>query len=75
MMGHLVAACGVVEAMEAIRAVTEGVAPPSFNLTQPDPECSIRLVGSEPERLRPGVALSNAFGFGGSNASVVLEAP
>ena len=75
MMGHLVAACGVVEAMVALQAVTEGLAPPSINLDTPDPECNIRLVPGEATALEKGAAMSNAFGFGGSNASVVLEAP
>ena len=61
--------------MVALRAVTERIAPPSLNLDQPDPECPIRLVPGQATPLEPGVGMSNAFGFGGSNASVVLEAP
>lgn len=75
MMGHLVAACGAVEAMVALQAVTDGIAPPSVNLETPDPDCRIRHVSGQAEALGTGVAMSNAFGFGGSNASLVLEAP
>lgn len=74
-MGHLVAACGVVEAMIALRAAIEGVAPPTLNLDDPDPDCALRHVPRFAAPIRPGVALSNAFGFGGSNATLVLEAP
>ena len=74
MMGHLVAACGVVEALVALQAVTDGVAPPQRNLDSPDPECNIRHVHEAPTPLAPGVALSNTFGFGGSNASLVVAA-
>jgi 3-oxoacyl-[acyl-carrier-protein] synthase II len=74
-MGHLVAACGVVEAIVALRAVCERVAPPTLNLDRVDPECALDHVGRFAREIRPGVALTNAFGFGGSNASLVLEAP
>lgn len=74
MMGHLVAACGVVEAMVALNAVTVGLAPPHFNLDNPDPDCALRHVQDTPTPLSVGVAMSNTFGFGGSNASLVLVA-
>ena len=53
MMGHLVAACGVVEALVALQAVTDGVAPPQRNLDSPDPECNIRHVHEAPTPLPP----------------------
>jgi 3-oxoacyl-[acyl-carrier-protein] synthase II len=75
MMGHLVAACGVVEAIVALEAVRRRVAPPTANLDRPDPDCDLCHVRGGPRELRSGVALSNAFGFGGSNATLVMEAP
>ena len=75
MMGHLVAACGVVEAIITLLAVRERVAPPTLNLDTPDPECELAHVPHRPQELRAGVGLSNAFGFGGSNATLVMERP
>jgi 3-oxoacyl-[acyl-carrier-protein] synthase II len=73
-MGHLVAACGAVEAVITLEAVRQGIAPPTRNLERPDPDCDItHVVDARP--LTPGVGLSNAFGFGGSNASLVVAAP
>jgi 3-oxoacyl-[acyl-carrier-protein] synthase II len=74
-MGHLVAACGVVEALITMRAVTECIAPPTANLENPDPECPVRHVPVHALALPRGVGISNAFGFGGTNASVVMAAP
>jgi len=75
MMAHLVAACGVVEAIVSLLAVRERVAPPTINLDTPDPDCAVRHVPWKPVALEPGVALTNAFGFGGSNATLVVAAP
>jgi len=74
-MGHLVAACGAVEAIVALLAARERMAPPTINLDHPDPECDVCHVPWKPVALRDGLALTNAFGFGGSNATLVLEAP
>ncbi|MFK7930645.1 MAG: beta-ketoacyl synthase [Myxococcota bacterium] len=74
MMGHLVAACGVVGAAIATRAATEGVVPATLNLERPDPECPLCHV-TETRTGRPGPALVNAFGFGGVNASIVVDGP
>jgi 3-oxoacyl-[acyl-carrier-protein] synthase II len=74
-MGHLVAACGVVEALITMRAVSECIAPPTANLENPDPECPVRHVPIRALALPRGVGISNAFGFGGTNASVVMAAP
>ena len=70
-MGHLVAACGAVEAILCVLALRDGVLPPTRNLTDPDPECDVTHIRSN---LRSPIqhALTNAFGFGGSNGSVVL---
>ncbi len=73
MIGHLVAACGAVEAVVTLMSLRDGVVHPTLNLTTPDPDCDLDCVPGE-ARAVPGlsVAISNAFGFGGSNASLVL---
>lgn len=74
MFGHLVAACGVVGVALALQAVATRRAPQTRNLERPDPECDVRHVVGAPADLRPGVALVNAFGFGGVNATVAVGA-
>ncbi len=73
-MGHLVAACGAVEAILCVQALRDGVLPPTRNLQNPDPECDVVLLQHEPREVRLRHALTNAFGFGGSNGSIVLGA-
>jgi len=73
MMGHLVAACGAVETIVALLAVREGVLPATRNLDNPDPECAIRHIQGSPLRIDIEHAMSNAFGFGGSNGTVVVS--
>jgi 3-oxoacyl-[acyl-carrier-protein] synthase II len=74
-LGHLVAACGVVEAAIALESVRRRVVPATRNLENPDPECAIGHVVGAPRSIVSGVAVSNAFGFGGANASLVVAAP
>ncbi len=71
-MGHLVAACGAVEAILCVQALRDGVLPPTRNLVQPDPDCDVNLLRDVPRESRIRYALTNAFGFGGSNGSIVL---
>ncbi len=73
MMGHLVAACGSVEAVLALLAVREGVLPPTINLEHPDPECDLNHVAGEARRAEVRHAMTNAFGFGGSNGTLILS--
>lgn len=73
MMGHLVAACGAVEAVVTALALQEGVLPPTLNLDAPDPECDLDHVVGGPRHVAVQHALTNAFGFGGSNGSIVLS--
>lgn len=73
-MGHLVAACGAVEAILALLATRDGRLPPTLNLEQPDPDCPLNHIRGAAIRHPARVALSNAFGFGGCNASLVLGA-
>ena len=73
MMGHLVAACGAVETIVSLLAVREGVLPATRNLETPDPECAIRHIQGGSLRKEIDHAMSNAFGFGGSNGTVVVS--
>lgn len=72
MMGHLVAACGAVEFMISLLAIRHGAIPESLNLENPDPACPLRFVRGGPAETPLRHALSNAFGFGGSNASLIV---
>jgi 3-oxoacyl-[acyl-carrier-protein] synthase II len=74
-MGHLVAACGAVEAILCILALRDGILPPTRSLQDPDPECSLDLIRGAPRPATLRYALTNAFGFGGSNGSIVLGRP
>ena len=74
-MGHLIAAAGAVEVAVCALAIRHEVLPVNANLREPDPECDLALVRDAPERRRVRVALSNSFGFGGSNSCVVLRSP
>jgi len=75
MTGHTVAACGALELLFALLAVRDGVAPITRNLDRPDPDCALNHVRREPERAALRIALSNSFGFGGNNASLVVGPP
>ena len=70
--GHLFGAAGAVEAMMCVRALHEGVLPPTINYRNPDPECDLDYVPNEARRAEVDVALSNAMGLGGHNACVLL---
>ena len=71
-MGHLFGAAGAVEAMMCVRALHEGVLPPTINYRDPDPECDLDYVPNEARRVQVDVALSNAMGLGGHNACVLV---
>ncbi len=70
--GHTLGASGGIEALAALLGIENGLLPPNLNLDTPDPECNVRLVGSEPERLERPLVMKNSFGFGGSNGVLVL---
>ncbi len=72
MTGHTVAACGALELLFCLLAVRDDVAPPTRNLDNPDPDCKLRHVAHHSVRAPVRVALSNAFGFGGNNASILV---
>jgi len=74
MTGHLLGAAGVVEAIFSILAIRDGVLPPTINLENPDPDCDLDYVPGTARRAPVRVALSNSFGFGGTNGSLVFRA-
>ena len=71
-VGHLLGAAGSVEAIFSILAITEGVVPPTLNLDNPSEGCDLNLVAHEAQERPVRHALSNSFGFGGTNASLVF---
>jgi 3-oxoacyl-[acyl-carrier-protein] synthase II len=73
MIGHLLGAAGAVEAIFCILAMRDQVAPPTINLDNPDVETPIDLVPHKASKRKIDVALSNSFGFGGTNASLVFR--
>ena len=74
-VGHLLGAAGAVEAIYSILAMRDGVAPPTLNLDNPSEGCDLELVPHTPKERKIRAALSNSFGFGGTNASLVFKAP
>jgi len=73
-IGHLLGAAGAVEAIFSILAVKNGVVPPTLNLDNPDEGCDIDLVPHQAKERKVRAALSNSFGFGGTNASLIIKA-
>ncbi len=71
-IGHLLGAAGAVEAIFSILAINEGIVPPTLNLDDPSDGCDIDLVAHKAKERKVRYALSNSFGFGGTNASLVL---
>jgi 3-oxoacyl-[acyl-carrier-protein] synthase II len=74
MTGHLLGAAGVVEAIFSILAIRDGVLPPTINLENPDPECDLDYVPGSARQAPVRIALSNSFGFGGTNGSLIFRA-
>ncbi|NDE01301.1 MAG: beta-ketoacyl-[acyl-carrier-protein] synthase II [Gammaproteobacteria bacterium] len=73
MTGHLLGAAGVVEAILTILAIRDQVAPPTINLQNPDPECDLDYVPNTARPMNIDVAVSNSFGFGGTNGTLVFR--
>jgi len=73
MMGHLIAAAGSVEAITCLLTIRDGVLPPTINYETPDPDCDLDYVPNEARQQKVDVALSNSFGFGGQNVSLILS--
>jgi 3-oxoacyl-[acyl-carrier-protein] synthase II len=73
MTGHLLGAAGSTEAIFAILAIRDGIMPPTINYEEPDPQCDLDYVPNVARRKTINVAMSNAFGFGGTNATLVFK--
>jgi 3-oxoacyl-[acyl-carrier-protein] synthase II len=73
MTGHLLGAAGVVEAIFSVLAIGDSVAPPTINYHTPDPECDLDYVPNTARKMKIDVALSNSFGFGGTNGSLIFR--
>jgi 3-oxoacyl-[acyl-carrier-protein] synthase II len=73
MTGHLLGAAGGIEAVFSVIAIKRGVLPPTVNYFNPDPECDLDYVPNEPREARIDYALSNSFGFGGTNAALLFK--
>ena len=74
MTGHLLGAAGAVEAIFSILAIRDGILPPTINLENPDPACDLDYVPATAREAPVRIALSNSFGFGGTNGSLVFRA-
>ena len=72
--GHLLGAAGVIEAIFSILAIRDQVVPPTINLDNPSPECDLDYVPHTARKMPVTVALSNSFGFGGTNGSLIFKA-
>jgi 3-oxoacyl-[acyl-carrier-protein] synthase II len=70
--GHLLGAAGAIEAIYAIKSILEQAVPPTLNLEEPDEGCDIDLVAKQAKQRKVRYALSNSFGFGGTNASLIF---
>jgi 3-oxoacyl-[acyl-carrier-protein] synthase II len=73
MTGHLLGAAGVVEAIFSILAIRDQVAPPTINYHTPDPDCDLDYVPNTARRMKIETVLSNSFGFGGTNGSLIFR--
>jgi 3-oxoacyl-[acyl-carrier-protein] synthase II len=73
MTGHLLGAAGSTEAIFTVLAIRDGIIPPTINYEEPDPECDLDYVPNVARQKSLNVAMSNAFGFGGTNAALVFK--
>jgi len=71
--GHLLGAAGAIEAIFSILAIRDNIAPPTLNLDEPSDNCDIDLVAKHAKKRKIDVAMSNSFGFGGTNACLILK--
>jgi 3-oxoacyl-[acyl-carrier-protein] synthase II len=73
MTGHLFGAAGAIEAMVCVKSITDGIIPPTINYETPDPDCDLDYAPNEARRADVSVAMSNSFGLGGHNATVIFK--
>ncbi len=75
MTGHLLGAAGGIEAVFSALAIRDQVAPPTINLDNPDPECDLDFVPGEARQMKIDIVMSNSFGFGGTNGTLIFRKP
>jgi 3-oxoacyl-[acyl-carrier-protein] synthase II len=73
MIGHLLGASGAVEAIFSVLAIRDNIAPPTINLDNQDPACKLDYVPHQARPMKIDVALSNSFGFGGTNGTLIFK--
>ena len=73
MVGHLLGAAGGLEAIVCVKALESGIVPPTINLDEPDPECDLDYVPHKARRVEITTAMTNSFGFGGHNATLIFR--
>jgi len=73
MTGHLLGAAGGVEAVFSLLTIKNGVVPPTINYETPDPECDLDYVANTAREKQVGTVMSNSFGFGGTNATLIFQ--
>jgi 3-oxoacyl-[acyl-carrier-protein] synthase II len=73
MLGHMFGAAGAISAIASVLAIRDNVLPPTMNLYEPDPECDLDYVPLQARESQVNVAMSNAFGFGGQNGSLLVR--
>ena len=73
MTGHLLGAAGAVESTCCVMAIRDNILPPTINLVDPDPACDLNYVPNQAQKSQVDVAMTNSFGFGGHNCSLIYK--
>ena len=73
MIGHTLGAAGALESIVCVKAIQEGIIPPTINYEEPDPDCDLDYVPNKARHQEVNVALNNSFGFGGHNVTLVFK--
>ena len=73
MTGHLLGGAGGIEAIFSVLAIRDQVSPPTINQHTPDPECDLDFVPNQAREMKIDIAMSNSFGFGGTNGTVIFK--
>ncbi|MFZ4760515.1 MAG: beta-ketoacyl-ACP synthase II, partial [Burkholderiaceae bacterium] len=73
MTGHLLGAAGGIEAVFTVLAVFHQISPPTINIFEQDPECDLDYCANQAREMRIDAAISNSFGFGGTNGSLIIK--